>query len=202
MHVICLDLESILIPEIWEEVAEETGIKELELTTRDIEDYDELMAHRYQVLRENDIDIGLIKEVIQTVNPLQGAPEFVDWARQKAQVAILTDSFYEFINPLMKDFNRPMVFARTLHTDENGYLEGYSPPKTTDIKLTAIETFNKTGLDTIAVGDSFNDLSMLRKADKGYLYQPSRDVEQNVEDIEQKHSYSDLKQAIKKQLKK
>ncbi|WGI17072.1 bifunctional phosphoserine phosphatase/homoserine phosphotransferase ThrH [Methanonatronarchaeum sp. AMET-Sl] len=200
MNIICLDLESILIPEIWEEVAEETNIKELELTTRDIEDYDELMAHRYQVLKENDIDIEYIKEVIQNIHPLEGAPEFVKWARQKAQVAILTDSFYEFINPIMKEFNKPMVFARTLHWNEKGYLNGYTPPKNIDIKLTAIKTFNKINLNTIAVGDSFNDLTMLRQANKGYLYKPSQDVKQNVKDIEKKQNYEELKQAIKKEL--
>ncbi|OUJ18714.1 Phosphoserine phosphatase SerB [Methanonatronarchaeum thermophilum] len=200
MNIICLDLESILIPEIWEEVAEETGIEELELTTRDIKDYNELMAHRYQVLRENKIDLQYIKKVIKTIEPLEGAPEFVKWARNNAQVAILTDSFYEFINPIMEEFNKPMVFARTLKWDEQGYLDGYTPPKNIDIKLTAIKTFNKINLNTIAVGDSFNDLTMLREANKGYLYKPSKDVKQNVDDIEKKHNYQELKQAIKKQL--
>ncbi|OKY78416.1 MAG: Phosphoserine phosphatase SerB [Candidatus Methanohalarchaeum thermophilum] len=199
MKAVCLDFESILFPEIWEKVAEETQIEELNLTTRDVSDYQKLMDHRFKYLKENEIKYEDIKDIIMDIRPLNGAKDFINWLEKRYIVSILTDSFYEFIFPVLDEFNRPMAYARQLEINDNGYLVDYKP-KGINIKLKALNNFKEINLETIAVGDSYNDIEMLEAADKGIIFRPSNKVKEDYPKFETVQNYNELKRVIKNNL--
>ena len=176
MITACLDMEGVLFPEIWINVAEKTGIEELRLTTRDISDYDELMQHRIKILEKKGITLTSIQEVIATLKPLDGVPEFLDWLRRRFQFVILSDTFYQFAMPLMEQIGFPAIFCHDLHTDERDMITGYTL-RQPDAKREVIRSFkNNLKMKTIAMGDSYNDTTMLAEAHQGILFCPPQNV--------------------------
>lgn len=175
MILACLDLEGVLIPEIWINVAEKTGIDELKLTTRDISDYDELMKHRLNILDKNNIDINMIQDVISTLSPLEGADLFLNKLREHFQVIILSDTFYQFAMPLMKKLGYPTLFCHNLIIDEKGRITDYKL-RMKDQKREAVKRFHELNFKVIAAGDSYNDTNMLSEAEKGILFCPPEKV--------------------------
>ena len=173
--IACLDLEGVLVPEIWIGVADRTGIKELRATTRDISDYSELMRMRLSVCDQNGLTLQDISEVISKMLPLQGAEEFLSWLRERFQVVILSDTFYQFAHPLMKQLNFPALFCHNLEVDDSGRITDFKL-RMKDQKKQAVKAFHSLGFQVIAVGDSYNDTSMLSEADKGILYCPPQNV--------------------------
>ena len=173
--IACLDLEGVLVREIWIGVADRTGIKELRATTRDISDYSELMRMRLSVCDQNGLTLQDISEVISKMLPLQGAEEFLSWLRERFQVVILSDTFYQFAYPLMKQLNFPAWFCHNLEVDDSGRITDFKL-RMKDQKKQAVKAFHSLGFQVIAVGDSYNDTSMLSEADKGILYCPPQNV--------------------------
>jgi phosphoserine/homoserine phosphotransferase len=171
VKIICLDLEGVLVPEIWIGVAERTGIEELRLTTRDISDYDVLMKRRLEILEDKGLGIGDIHEVIDTLDPLPGALEFLDSVRASVQVAILSDTFYQCAEPLMRKLRWPSLYCNDLEIDGDGRVTGYRL-RQPDQKRKAVQAFKALNFDVLAAGDSYNDLSMLTEADAGVLFRP------------------------------
>lgn len=171
MKVCCLDLEGVLVPEVWIRVAETTKIRELRLTTRDIRDYDQLMRHRMKILREQGITLKDIQDVIAKIRPLPGAKKFLKELQSKRQVIILSDTFYEFAEPLMRQLDYPTLFCHYLDTDRKGFVSGYRL-RQKDSKKKAVEALRKLNFGVYAAGDSYNDLPMLKAADKGILFNP------------------------------
>lgn len=169
MEIVCLDLEGVLIPEIWIAFAKATGIKELEITTRDEPDYDKLMKYRINILKEHNFSLTDIQNVIATIKPLDGAKDFLDKLRALTQVVILTDSFSEFVKPFMKQLGWPTVFSNCLTVDGNNMITGFVMRKN-DGKRKAVESFREFGFRTFASGDSYNDLKMIHTADAGCLF--------------------------------
>ena len=167
--IVATDLEGVLVPEIWIAVAEKTGIVDLNLTTRDIPDYDELMQKRLNILREHQLSMSDIQAVIQTIDPFDGAADFLDWVRVQAQCIILSDTFYEFAMPLMAKLSYPTLFCHTLEIDAQQMITGYRIRKT-DPKTHAVIAFKELGFRVVAFGDSYNDTGMLREADLGMLF--------------------------------
>ena len=169
MEIVCLDLEGVLVPEIWIAFAEKTGITELNRTTRDEPDYSKLMAWRMDILREHSLTLTDIQNTISEIKPLEGAKEFLDKLRAMTQVVILSDTFREFASPLMKQLGWPTILCNSLVVDENNMLSGMVL-RQTDGKRKAIEGFRSMGFRTFAAGDSYNDLTMIHTADKGCLF--------------------------------
>ena len=175
MELACLDLEGVLVPEIWIAFAERTGIEELRATTRDIPDYDVLMKQRLRLLDEHKLKIGDIQEVIATLEPLPGAIDFVDWLRERFQVIILSDTFYEFSEPLMRPLNWPTLFCHRLVTDEEGRVVDYKL-RQKDPKRASVKALHSLNYRVIAAGDSYNDTTMLGEADVGFLIHAPQNV--------------------------
>ena len=175
MNIICLDLEGVLVPEIWIKVSEKTKIKELRLTTRDIPDYDVLMKRRLKILRENNIKLRDIQKVISTIQPLAGAKAFLDKLRSERQVSILSDTYYEFAMPLMKKLGFPTLFCNWLETDARGMILNYCLRQQNG-KERAVIGLRGLGFQVRAVGDSYNDITMLKAADKGILFNPPANI--------------------------
>ena len=174
MKLACLDLEGVLVPEIWINVAELTGIEDLRLTTRDIPDYDELMTHRLKVLDKHNLKLSLIQSVIDDMGPLPGAREFVDWLRERYQLVILSDTFYEFGMPLMAQLGYPSLFCHKLAIRDDHIIDYRLRQK--DQKREAVKAFHGLNYKVIAAGDSYNDTSMLGEADAGILFRPPQNV--------------------------
>ncbi len=174
MLVACLDLEGVLVPEIWINVAEVTGIDELRLTTRDIADYDELMAHRLRILDAHGVTLSQIQEVIAGLGPLPGAAEFLDWLRERFQVVILSDTFYQFGMPLMAQLGHPALFCHNLEVADDRIV-GYRL-RQHDQKTKAVAAFQSLNLKIVATGDSYNDTGMLTQAEAGILFSPPDSV--------------------------
>ena len=174
MHVACLDMEGVLVPEIWINVAEATGIDELRLTTRDISDYDELMGHRLRVMAERGLRLSTIKEVIADMGPMPGAVDFLDWLRGRWQLVILSDTFYDFADPLMAQMGRPTLFCHDLVVEDDRIV-GYRL-RLDDQKREAVRAFRRLNFTTLAAGDSYNDTRMLLEADYGALFRPPANV--------------------------
>jgi phosphoserine/homoserine phosphotransferase len=193
--ILAMDFEGVLIPEIWIAVAERTGIEKLRLTTRDVADYDELMRGRIEILSSNGLFLKDIQEVIAGIDPLKGAAEFLTWARRATQVIILTDSFYEFVRPIMPKLEHPVIFCNSLATDEGGAIVDYRL-RQKDGKRKAVISFKDIGFRVAAVGDSYNDTTMLGEADLGILFRPSRKVVQEFPRFKVFHEYSDLRECI------
>ncbi len=174
MLLACLDLEGVLVPEIWINVAERTGIEELRLTTRDISDYDELMRHRLAVMDAHNVKLSLIQSVISGLGPLPGAVEFMDWLRERYQVVILSDTFYQFGMPLMAHLGYPTLLCHNLQVADDRIV-GYKL-RQQDQKTRAVEAFQSLNTRVIAAGDSYNDTGMLKQADAGILFCPPDNV--------------------------
>ncbi len=175
MELACLDLEGVLVPEIWIAFAERTGIEELRATTRDIPDYDVLMKQRLGLLDQHNLKIGDIQQVIATLEPLPGAIDFVDWLRERFQVIILSDTFYEFSEPLMRQLKWPTLFCHRLVTDESGRVVDYKL-RQVDPKRASVKALHSLNYRVIAAGDSYNDTTMLGEADVGFLIHAPQNV--------------------------
>lgn len=192
MEIACLDLEGVLIPEVWINFAEKTGIEELKATTRDIPDYDVLMKQRLRILDEHGYGIKDIQEVISTLEPMEGAREFLDWLRERFQVVILSDTFYEFGMPFMKQLGYPFLLCHTLDIDENGKVADYKL-RQADPKRQAVIGFHSMYCRTIATGDSYNDTTMLAEAHAGILFKSPQNVIDEFPQFPAVHTYEDLK---------
>ncbi len=192
MEIACLDLEGVLVPEIWIEFANKTGIEELKATTRDIPDYDVLMKQRLALLDQHGFKLQDIQEVIATLKPLDGAREFVDWLRERFQVIILSDTFYEFSQPLMRQLGFPTLFCHRLVADEDGRVVDYKL-RQADPKRQSIRALQTIYYRTIAAGDSYNDTTMLAEADAGILFHAPQNVIEEFPQFPAVHTYEDLK---------
>lgn len=197
MYIVCLDLEGVLVPEIWINVAQKTGIKELELTTRDISDYDVLMKKRLSILHKHGLKINDIKKVIDSMEPLEGAMEFLEWLRSCTQVIIASDTFVQFAGPLMKKLGWPTLFCNSLQIDSDGSINSYTL-RLQDGKRQTILALRNLNYKTIAVGDSYNDISMLKEADAGIFFRPPDSIKDEFPELTLSYSYKELKNIIKK----
>ena len=193
MEIACLDLEGVLIPEVWIAFAEKTGIKELRRTTRDEPDYDVLMNYRLDLLRKHGLGMYEIQEVIATLEPLEGAIEFIEWLRERFQVVILSDTFYEFAAPFMKQLGYPMLLCHRLEANKQGTVIDYHL-RQTNPKRQAIVGFKSMYYRTIAAGDSYNDISMLSEADAGILFHAPQNVIGEFPQFPAVQTFADLKQ--------
>jgi phosphoserine/homoserine phosphotransferase len=196
MELLCLDLEGVLIPEIWINFAKKTGIKELEATTRDIPDYDVLMTQRLRILKEHNLGLPDIQAVIDDMGPLPGAKEFVEWARTHFQLIILSDTFYEFAHPLMRQLGWPTIFCHKLEVNEQGFITDYKL-RQPDQKREAVKALHTLNFRVIAAGDSYNDTTMLSEADHGFLFDAPANVVAEFPQFPAIHGYDALKEAIR-----
>ena len=193
MEIAALDLEGVLIPEIWIGFAEKTGIEELKATTRDIPDYDVLMKQRLRLLAEHNLGLPDIQEVIATMAPLDGAQDFVNWLKERFQVIILSDTFYEFSHPLMRQLGFPTLFCHRLVADDEGRIVDYKL-RQTDPKRQCVKAFHGLNFRVIAAGDSYNDTTMLSEADAGILFKAPDNVISEFPQFPAVHTYEELKQ--------
>ena len=200
MEIICLDLEGVLVPEIWIAFAEKTGIPELKRTTRDEPDYDKLMKFRIDILASKGLSLKDIQSVIATIKPLDGAKEFLDKLRELTQVVILSDTFTEFAKPLMRQLGFPTILCNSLDVDSNGMIVGIKM-RQHDGKRKAIEAFRGMGFRTFASGDSYNDLSMIRKADAGCLFRAPENILKEEPDLILCKDYDEFYHEIEKFVK-
>ncbi len=189
----CLDLEGVLLPEIWIKFAEKTGIEELKLTTRDIPDYDELMQGRLSILREKNLKIQDIQNVIATLSPLDGAVDFLNWLKSEFQVIILSDTFYQFAGPLMKQLSYPTLFCHNLIINDEGVIIDYKL-RQQDQKTKAVKALQGLNLQVISAGDSYNDTGMLQQADGGILFCPPQRVIDEFPQFPVARNYEEFKQ--------
>ena len=194
MDLACLDLEGVLVPEIWINVAETTGIDELRLTTRDIADYDELMGHRLRVLDAHGIGLTQIQAVIAEMGPMPGAAEFLDWLRERFQVLILSDTFYEFAMPLMAQLGFPTLLCHRLQVQDDRVI-GYTL-RQAESKRTAVRALHELNFRVVATGDSYNDTAMLAEADAGILFRPPANVVAEFPQVPVVTDYAGLRNAF------
>jgi phosphoserine/homoserine phosphotransferase len=199
MYLICADLEGIFVPEIWINVAERTGIKELKLTTRDISDYDVLMKKRIGILQEHGLKLADIQSVIAKMDPMDGALEFINWVRAETQIIIVSDTFVEFAGPLMKRLGYPTLLCNTLTIGSDGMVSNYNL-RQHDGKRKVTMAMQKLNYKVIGVGDSYNDITMLQTADRGILYRPPANVIEEYPDLPVTTDFSELKKIIQKTL--
>lgn len=195
MELACLDLEGVLIPEIWIGFAEKTGIDALRATTRDIPDYDVLMKQRLGLLKEHGLGLPDIQEVIATMAPLEGAKDFIDWLKERFQVVILSDTFYEFSQPLMRQLDFPTLFCHRLIADSSGAIVDYKL-RQQDPKRQCVKAFHGLNFRVIAAGDSYNDTTMLAEADAGILFRAPENVIAEFPQFPAVTSYDELRQAF------
>ncbi|HQZ28428.1 MAG TPA: bifunctional phosphoserine phosphatase/homoserine phosphotransferase ThrH [Verrucomicrobiales bacterium] len=195
MEIACLDLEGVLVPEIWINVAQKTGIDALLATTRDIPDYDVLMTQRLRILDEHGLKIQDVQEVIDSLGPLEGALEFLEWLKSEFQVVILSDTFYEFARPLMRQLGYPTLFCHRLGIGSDGRIKAYHL-RMPDQKREAVMRFHELNFQVIAAGDSYNDTSMLGEADRGILFCPPQNVIDEFPQFPVTTDYGQLKEAF------
>ena len=195
MDIVCLDLEGVLVPEIWIAFAEATGIPELRRTTRDEPDYDKLMAYRLKILEEHSLGLREIQDVISRIDPLPGALEFLNKLRAVTQVIILSDTFYQFAMPLMKKLGWPTLFCNTLNADETGRITGYTM-RLADSKYSTVLALQSAGFRTIACGDSFNDLKIIQAGPAGFLFRTTEQIRSSYPAIPAFEEFDDLFRAI------
>ncbi|HIE93175.1 MAG TPA: bifunctional phosphoserine phosphatase/homoserine phosphotransferase ThrH [Acidobacteria bacterium] len=195
MDVVCLDLEGVLVPEIWIQFAQATGIDALKKTTRDVADYDELMRFRLDELRRHKLGLREIESVIQTMSPLDGAAEFLDGLRERYQVVILSDTFYEFSRPLMAQLNWPTLFCHHLVVEADGQVSGYTM-RQPEPKNSAVAALQSLNFNVIAAGDSYNDTAMLAQADHGFLFRSPANVIEVFPQYRHTDEYDELRQLI------
>lgn len=199
MNIVCLDLEGVLVPEIWVAFAEETGIPELKKTTRDEPDYDKLMKWRLGILKEHGLGLKEIQETIAKIDPMPGAKEFLDELRSMTQVIIISDTFTQFAAPLMKKLGYPTIFCNSLEVAENGEITGFKM-RVEQSKLTTVKALQFIGFQTIASGDSHNDLGMIRASKAGFLFKSTEQIQKDNPDLPAYETYEELMAAIKKAL--
>lgn len=199
MNIVCLDLEGVLVPEIWVAFAEETGIPELKKTTRDEPDYDKLMKWRLGILKEHGLGLKEIQETIAKIDPMPGAKEFLDELRSMTQVIIISDTFTQFAAPLMKKLGWPTIFCNTLEVAEDGEITGFKM-RIEQSKLTTVKALQSIGFETIASGDSYNDLGMIRASKAGFLFRSTDAIKKENPDLPAFETYDELMAAIKKAL--
>ena len=195
MIVACLDLEGVLVPEIWINVAERTGIDALKRTTRDEPDYDVLMKQRLEILSKHGLGLPAIQEVIASMNPLPGAAEFLDWVRERYQLIILSDTFYQFAAPLMRQLGHPTLFCHDLEVDDTGKIVDYHL-RQSDPKRRSVQAIRNLNLKVIAAGDSYNDTTMLLEADAGILFCPPDNVIEEFPQLPVARDYDELRDAF------
>ena len=195
MNVVCLDLEGVLVPEIWIAFAKASGIPELERTTRDEPDYDKLMNFRLGILREHGLGLAEIQNVIATIEPMEGAREFLDALREKTQVIIISDTFEQFAQPLMRKLGWPTIFCNSLEVAEDGAITGYKM-RCDQTKLTTVRALQSCGMETIAAGDSYNDLGMIRASKAGWLFKGAPSTQAENPDVPTLEEYDELLAAI------
>ncbi len=196
MNIVCLDMEGVLVPEIWIAFSEASGIPELRRTTRDEPDYDKLMAYRLAILKEHGLGLREIQATIAKIDPLPGAKEFLDELRTLTQVLILSDTFEQFAKPLMEKLNWPTIFCNTLEAAPGGEITGYKM-RCQKSKLTTVKALQSIGFDTIAAGDSFNDLAMIQASKAGFLFKSTDQIKKDYSDIPAYEDFPDLLNAIK-----
>lgn len=199
MNIVCLDLEGVLVPEIWVAFAEETGIPELKKTTRDEPDYDKLMKWRLGILKEHGLGLKEIQETIAKIDPMPGAKEFLDELRSMTQVIIISDTFTQFAAPLMKKLGWPTIFCNSLEMAENGEITGYRM-RVENSKYSTVKALQSIGFETIASGDSHNDLGMIKASKAGFLFKSTEQIKKDNPELEAYETYEQLMEAIKKAL--
>ena len=199
MNIVCLDLEGVLVPEIWIAFAKESGIPELTRTTRDEPDYDKLMNWRLGILKEHGLGLKEIQETIAKIDPLPGAKEFLDKLRETTQVIIISDTFTQFAAPLMKKLGWPTIFCNTLEVAKDGTITGFKM-RCEQSKLSTVKALQSVGLETIASGDSHNDLGMIQASKAGFLFRTTDQIKADYPQLEAFEEYDDLFEAIKKAL--
>ncbi len=199
MHVVCCDLEGVFVPEIWINVAKKTGIEELRLTTRDISDYNVLMKKRLGILDANNLKLQDIQAVIATMDPLEGALEFLDWMRSVSQVIIVSDTFVQFADPLMRKLKRPTLFCNTLEVAVDGRVVDYRL-RQPDGKRKVVEGLQSMNFKVVAMGDSYNDVTMLQAAERGFLFRPPAKVIEEYPQFPVTTAYGELKPLVEKAL--
>lgn len=200
MYLTCLDLEGVLVPEIWVEFAEAVGIPELKKTTRDEPDYDKLMAYRLNILKEHGYGLKEIQETIATLDPLPGAKEFLDTLRSEAQVVIISDTFTQFAQSLMKKLGYPALFCNELTVAEDGEITGYNM-RIEDSKYSTVKALQSAGFETIASGDSFNDLKMIKASKAGFLFRSTDSIKTANPDVPAFETYDELLAGIRNAMK-
>ncbi len=197
MYITCLDMEGVLVPEIWIAFAEETGIPELKKTTRDEPDYDKLMRYRLDILKEHGLGLKEIQAVIERIEPMEGAKAFLDELRSFSQVIILSDTFTQFAAPLMKKLGMPTIFCNTLEVAPDGEITGFHM-RVEKSKYTTVKALQSIGFETIASGDSYNDLGMIQASKAGFLFKSTEQIKKDYPDIPAFETYEELLGAIKK----
>ena len=197
MNIVCLDLEGVLVPEIWIAFAEASGIPELKKTTRDEPDYDKLMTWRLGILKEHGLGLKEIQETIAKIDPIPGAKEFLDELRSLTQVIIISDTFAQFATPLMKKLGWPTIFCNSLEVAESGEITGFKM-RTEQSKLSTVKALQSIGFETIASGDSYNDLGMIQASKAGFLFRSTDKIKADYPDIPAYETYDELLDAIKK----
>ena len=199
MNIVCLDLEGVLVPEIWIAFAEETGISELKRTTRDEPDYDKLMKYRLNILKEHGLGLKEIQETIAKIDPMPGAKKFLDELREMTQVIIISDTFTQFAGPLMKKLGYPTIFCNSLEVADDGEITGFKM-RIENSKLTTVKALQSIGYDTIASGDSHNDLGMIKASKAGFLFRSTDEIKKEYPELPAFETYDELMDAIKKAL--
>ena len=195
MDIVCLDMEGVLVPEIWIAFAEKSGIPELKRTTRDEPDYDKLMRWRLGILREHGLGLKEIQDVIEQIDPLPGAKDFLDRLRARTQAIVLSDTFTQFAMPLMKKLGYPTLFCNTLEVADNGEITGFKM-RIENSKLTTVKHLQAMGFDTIAAGDSYNDLAMIKASRAGFLFRSTEQIKKDYPHIPAFEEYDELYAAI------
>jgi phosphoserine/homoserine phosphotransferase len=196
MYIICSDLEGVFVPEVWINVSEKTGIPELRRTTRDEPDYDKLMRYRMKILDEHGLKLRDIQEVIAQIRPLPGALDFIAWIKERTQLIVVSDTFIQFADPLMKQLGRPTLFCHTLVMDETDRIIDYKL-RQKDPKRKTVEALQSLTYQVIAMGDSYNDISMLKQADKGILFRPPANVVADYPQFPVAEDYEAIKDILK-----
>ena len=199
MNIVCLDLEGVLVPEIWIAFAEETGISELKRTTRDEPDFDKLMNYRINILKEHGLGLKEIQETIAKIDPMPGAKKFLDELREMTQVIIISDTFTQFAGPLMKKLGYPTIFCNSLEVADDGEITGFKM-RIENSKLTTVKALQSIGYDTIASGDSHNDLGMIKASKAGFLFRSTEEIKKEYPELPAFETYDELMDAIKKAL--
>lgn len=199
MNIVCLDMEGVLVPEIWIAFSEESGIPELKKTTRDEPDYDKLMRYRLDILKQHGLGLKEVQDTIAKIEPMDGAKEFLDELRSLTQVIILSDTFTQFAGPLMKKLGMPTIFCNTLEVAEDGEITGFRM-RVENSKLTTVKALQSIGFETIASGDSYNDLGMIKASKAGFLFKSTDKIKADYPELPAYETYDELLAAIKANL--
>jgi phosphoserine/homoserine phosphotransferase len=197
MHAVCCDLEGVWVPEVWINVSKKTGIDSLKLTTRDIKDYNELMKYRLKILDEHQLKLRDIQDVISTIRPLEGAREMIGWIKSVTRLVVVSDTFTEFADPLLRQLDYPLLFCHSLEVDDSNRITGYKL-RQKDSKCQVVKALKSLNYTVIAFGDSYNDVSMLKEADKAFLYRPPQNVIDDCPQFPVAVNYSEMKELLQK----